>query len=292
MVFKRRLGPFGIGGPTADTDLAPGPVLPGGRFVGEVRLKGGGTAFDIEHITLDLTARVEAGTRGGEHEGAVVFDRFRVGGGFRLDAGEERGLPFSVTLPWETPVTEIHGQPLGVVLGVRTELGVAGAKDKGGLDPLRVGPLPVQEAVLEALGQLGFGLTSADLAYGRIGGTGQRLPFHQEIGLTPAPRYAHAMREVEVTFLANAGGVEVVLEADKPRGLFSSGHGALTRFTVGHEGVEGRDWKAEVDGWMRQLAARHGTRSVPAPHGPGDSYSAHTDKGGRGRPPLPSPNRR
>ncbi|MFE7185651.1 sporulation protein [Streptomyces erythrochromogenes] len=292
MVFKGPLGSFGIGGPAADTDLAPGPVLPGGRLVGEVRLKGGGAAFDIERITLDLTARVEAGAGGGQHGGVVVLDRFRVGGGFRLDADEERGLPFSVTLPWETPVTEIHGQLLGIVLGVRTELGVAGAKDKGGIDPLRVGPLPVQEAVLEALGQLGFGLTSADLAYGRIGGTGQRLPFYQEIVITPAPRYAHAMREIEVTFLANAGGVEVVLEADRPRGLFSSGHDALTRFTVGHEGVEGRDWRAEVDGWMRQLAARHGTRSVPAPHGPGDAYSARTDKGERGRASLSSPNRR
>ncbi|MEV6681029.1 sporulation protein [Streptomyces erythrochromogenes] len=284
MVFKRLLGSIGIGGPTVDTDLAPGPVLPGGRLVGEVRLKGGRTAFDIEHITLELTARVEAETEtdDGEHEGAVIFDRFKVGGGFRLDADEERSLPFTVALPWETPVTELHGQPIGIVLGVRTELGVAGAKDKGDLDPLRVGPLPVQEAVLEALGQLGFGFKSADLEYGRIGGTGQQLPFYQEIELTPAPRYAHAMREIEVTFLANAGGVEIVLEADKPRGLFSAGHDALTRFAVGHAGVEGRDWKTEVDGWMRQLAAGHGTRSVPAPHGPGDAYGAHADKGEHG----------
>ncbi|MEU6300373.1 sporulation protein [Streptomyces erythrochromogenes] len=282
MVFKRLLGSIGVGGPTVDTALAPGAVLPGGRLAGEVRLKGGRAAFDIEHITLELTARVEAETDDGEHEGAVVFDRFKVGGGFRLDEDEERTLPFTVTLPWETPVTELHGQPLGIVLGVRTELGVAGAKDKGDLDPLRIAPLPVQEAVLEALGQLGFGFKSADLEYGRIGGTGQQLPFYQEIELTPAPRYAHAMREVEVTFLANAGGVEVVLEADKPRGLFSAGHDALTRFTVGHAGVEGRDWTAEVDGWMRQLAAGHGTRSVPAPHGPADAYGAHADKGEHG----------
>ncbi|MBR7678940.1 sporulation protein, partial [Streptomyces daliensis] len=78
----------------------------------------------------------------GEHDGALVFERFTVGGGFRLAEGERREERFSVTLPWETPVTELHGQPLGVVLGVRTEVSVAGAKDKGDLDPLTVGPLP------------------------------------------------------------------------------------------------------------------------------------------------------
>lgn len=30
-------------------------------------------------------------------------------------------MPFSVALPWETPITEPHGQHLGVVLGVRAE---------------------------------------------------------------------------------------------------------------------------------------------------------------------------
>ncbi|MFD6912205.1 sporulation protein [Streptomyces virginiae] len=284
MVFKRLLGSIGVGGPTVDTVLAPGAVLPGDHLAGEVRLKGGKAAFDIEYITLELVARVEAETSGGEHEGVVIFDRFNVGGGFRLGEGEERSVPFAVALPWETPVTEPYGQALGIVLGVRTELGVAGAKDKGDLDPLTVGPLPVQEAILEALGQLGFGFKSANVEYGRIGGTGQQLPFYQEIELTPAPQYAHVMRQVEVTFLANPGGMEVVLEADKPRGFFSSGHDALTRFTVSHTGVEGRDWTAEVDGWMHQLAADQGARIVPAPHGPGDAYgsNAHKDEHGHG----------
>ncbi|MBG0850531.1 sporulation protein [Streptomyces spinoverrucosus] len=252
MVFKRLLGSLGVGGPTVDTVLDPGPARPGGSLAGQVHLKGGDADFDIEHITLELVARVEAEHDGGESEGVVVFERFTVGGGFRLAAGEQRGVPFNVTLPWETPITELYGQPLGIVLGVRTELAVAGAKDKGDLDQLTVAPLPVQEAILEALGQLGVGFRSADLEYGRIGGTGQQLPFYQEIELTPAPQYAHQVNQIELTFLASPGGMEVVLEADRRGGLFSSGRDALTRFTVGHHDV--RDWNAEVDGWIRQLA--------------------------------------
>lgn len=68
------------------------------------------------------------------------------------------------------------------------------------------GPVPAQETILEALGQLGFGFKSADLEYGRIGGTGQRLPFYQEIELTPAPQYAHQLNGIELTFLAGRHG--------------------------------------------------------------------------------------
>ncbi|MER5951282.1 sporulation protein [Streptomyces sp. NPDC001904] len=286
MVFKRLLGSLGVGGPTVDTVLAPGAAAPGGTLSGQVRLTGGSGDFDIEHITLELVARVEAEHADHESEGAVTFDRFTVGGGFRLTAGAEHTVPFSVTLPWETPVTELYGQGLGIVLGVRTELAVAGAKDKGDLDPLAVGPLPVQEAILEAFGQLGFGFRSADLEYGRIGGTGQQLPFYQEIELTPAPRYAHAVDEIEVTFLATPGGMEVILEADKRGGPFGGGHDALTRFTVAHDGIHHQDWTALVDGWVRQLVDHHASYGTHAAYDAGHhhGYGDHADHGHRSGP--------
>ncbi|GGX49981.1 sporulation protein [Streptomyces chartreusis] len=283
MVFKRLLGSLGVGGPTVDTVLDPGPALPGGALTGQVRLRGGGADFEIESITLELVARVEAEHEEGESEGAVTFERFTVGGGFRLAEGEEHSVPFSVTLPWETPVTELYGQALGVVLGVRTELSVAGAKDKGDLDRLAVGPLPVQEAVLEALGQLGFGFRSADLEYGRIGGTGQQLPFYQEIEITPSPRYAHRVNEIEVTFLAGPAGMEVVLEADKRGGLFSGGHDALTSFTVGHH--DSRDWNAEVEGWIERLVEHRAPHGSHAAYGHGhDDHHGHRHDGHRSGP--------
>ncbi|MFJ2114691.1 MULTISPECIES: sporulation protein [unclassified Streptomyces] len=269
MVFKKLLGAFGVGGPSVDTVLhtsAAAPALPGGTVTGQVRLKGGSTDVTVDHITLDLVARVEAEGQDGEHEGVVVFDRVTVGGGFRLAEGEERALDFSTVLPWETPVTHLRGQSLGVVLGVRTELALAGAKDAGDLDQLHIEPLPVQDAILEAFGQLGYGFKSADLELGRIAGSGQRLPFYQEIELTPPAQYAHAVNEIEVTFLADAGGMEVVLEADKRGGLFSAGHDTLTRFTVSHHQTSGTDWNAEVGSWVERLLG-----------GRGGSYTAHAD---------------
>ncbi|MER6324383.1 sporulation protein [Streptomyces coelicoflavus] len=273
MVFKRLLGSLGVGGPTVDTVLDPGAARPGGTLSGRVRLVGGTADHDVEHVALELVARVETEhEEHGDGEGVVVFDRHVVAGAFRLAAGEETSLPFAVPLPWETPATELHGQPLGIVLGVRTELAVAGARDKGDLDPLTVAPLPAQEAVLEALGQLGFGFRSADLEYGRIGGTGQQLPFYQEVELTPPPRYAHQVNEIELTFLAVPGALEVVLEADKRGGPFADGpgghggHDALSRFTVPHEGPSGpQDWNTLVDGWIQELVehrASYGSHAV------------------------------
>ncbi|MGW2820110.1 sporulation protein [Streptomyces sp. NPDC001443] len=280
MVFKRLLGAIGVDGPSVDTVLDHGAVAPGGVLSGQVHLRGGGSAVDVEHIALELVARVEAEHEEGESEGFVVFERFVVGGAFRLGEEARYSVPFQVTLPWETPVSELYGQRLGIVLGVRTELAVSGARDKGDLDPLAVRPLPVQEAVLEALGQLGFGFRSADLEYGRIGGTDQRLPFYQEIELTPAPQYAHAVDEVEVTFLAGYDRMEVILEADRRGGLFSEGHDALVRFTVGHDDALHRDWNTEVDGWIRQLVEHRAAHGSGAGYGHGAGYGDPHAHGG------------
>ncbi|SCK15654.1 sporulation protein [Streptomyces sp. WMMB 322] len=282
MVFKKLLGAIGVGGPSVDTVLDGGPVLPGGALAGQVHLEGGSSDAEIEQIVLELVARVEAEGHDGEHEGAVVFDRVTVGGGFRLDEGERRSVPFSLVLPWETPVTELHGQALGVVLGVRTELHIAGARDKGDLDPLRVGPLPVQEAVLDALGRLGYGFRSADLELGHIHGTGQQLPFYQEIELTPPGQYAHAVNEVELTFLASPSGVEVVLEADKRGGLFSGGHDVVNRHHVSEADIASADWVGTVEGWGRALMERHGGAHGAYVHGDphGDPHHAGLHHGG------------
>lgn len=256
MVFKKLLGALGVGGPSVDTVLSGGAVVPGSALTGQVLVRGGSNDAEITHVTLHFVARVEA--EGGDYEtqGDIAFHGQTVGGGFKLTEGQQFALPFSVQVPWETPITEIYGQPLGIVLGVKTELAVAGAMDQGDLDPLLVRPLPAQQAILEAFGQLGFGFKSADLELGRIGGSGQTLPFYQEIEITPPPRYGHVINEIEISFIASPSGVGVVLEADKRGGLFTGGGDALNRYTVSHQSVAGTDWNAEVDGWVRRLAER------------------------------------
>ncbi|MEU5970428.1 sporulation protein [Streptomyces globisporus] len=269
MVFKKLLGALGVGGPSVDTVLHPGPALPGGPLSGEVRLRGGGSEVTVDRISLLLVARVEREGQEEEDEGTVVLERFTVGGGFRLAEEADHTVPFTVTLPWETPITELHGQHLGPVLGIRTELEIAGARDKGDLDALAVGPLPAQEAILEAFGQLGYAFRSADLELGHIRGTGQQLPCYQEIEILPPAGHAHTVNEIEVTFIAAPGGLEIVIEADKRAGLFSEGHDTVHRFTASHHAVPQTDWNAQVDAWLKEVIACHEGHAVTPSHGDG-----------------------
>ncbi|MEV8635133.1 sporulation protein [Streptosporangium sp. NPDC051023] len=271
MVFKRLLGAFGIGGPSVDTVLAVSHVSPGGSLSGEVRIKGGDSDAEIEYVGLALVTRVETEHEEGEHSGLGEFFRTEVSGPFVLRAGEERAIPFVIPVPWETPLTQVEGVPLhGMAMGVRTELSVARAVDKGDLDPFSVAALPSQEAVLTAFSRLGFHFRGADLETGHLYGVSQQLPFYQEIEFHPPAQYAGRVNEIELTFVASPSGLEVILEADK-RG----GHGsddAFGRFQVTHEQALRIDWAGEITGWLNGLAGHHGGQ-----HG---HYEEHGHHGG------------
>ncbi|MEV8095695.1 sporulation protein [Kitasatospora sp. NPDC085879] len=249
MVFKRLLGALGVGGPTVDTVLSTPTVRPGGTIHGQVNLVGGERDAEINGITLSLVARVEVEYE--DHEGHTnkTFASAVVSGPMRLAAGEHRAVPFAFPVPFETPATSIAGQHLsGMALGVRTEVDIAGQLDKGDADPVAVEALPVQQRVLDALLALGFRFTRADLEAGHIRGTRQTLPFYQEIEFRAAPQYAHRCNEIEVTFIADAYGVEVVLEFDK-RGFLHGGDSVRT-YHLDHAAAQ-QDLTAVVDGWIR-----------------------------------------
>ncbi|PZG08577.1 sporulation protein [Nonomuraea aridisoli] len=279
MVFKRMLGAFGVGAPSVDTVLSTPRTQPGGTLEGEVRLKGGDFDAEIEHVTLGLVARVEVEHGDGEHAGVSEFSRAQVSGPFALRKGEERTLTFRIPVPWEAPISEIGGQPLrGMAVGVRTELAIAKAVDKGDLDMVAVEPLPSQLCILEAFLGLGFGFKSADLEAGRLYGVDQSLPFYQEIEFYPTGRYAGLVGEVEVTFVADPHGLTVVLEADKRSGRYSSSD-AVGRFQVSHDDALRTDWSAELGRWLDGLSQY----AHPGAHyGGHDGYHHDGHHGGHG----------
>ncbi|GAA3056152.1 hypothetical protein GCM10020229_79910 [Kitasatospora albolonga] len=268
MVFKKLLGALGVGGPAVDTVLSTPVVRPGGLIEGQVHLTGGSQEAAVNAITLDLVARVEIEHSEGEANGLAGFARHVVTGPFTLAAGERRSLPFSFAAPYEIPVTELAGQHLhGMALGVRTEVDIAGARDKGDADPLGVEPLPVQRALLEAFTALGFRFRSADLEAGRIHGTAQGLPFYQEIEYLAAPQYADRFGALELTLITSAERVEVVLEFDRRSSDVVNHH-------VVEHAVAGQDLTGLVDGWIQEALAK-------GPYGHAHGH-AHGHGGGHG----------
>ncbi|MFC4071656.1 sporulation protein [Actinoplanes subglobosus] len=273
MVFKKMLGAFGVGGPSVDTVLSQPGAQPGAPLTGQVNLIGGSTEAAIEHITLGLVTRMEVETGDGDHHATGEFHRLTVSGPLHLAAGQHLSLPFQLVLPWETPITAVYGQPLhGMVMGVRTEVSIARAVDKGDLDAVQVYPLPVQQRILDAFNRLGFVFKSADLEYGQIAGVHQTLPFYQEIEFFPPQQWAQAVNEVELTFVTSPHQVDVILEFDKRSDMFGGGgHDSFGRYTVSHADADTTDWAGVVDGWVRQAVEHRQSLpgyAPPSPYGP------------------------
>ncbi|MDQ7906490.1 sporulation protein [Phytohabitans sp. ZYX-F-186] len=259
MVFKRMLQAMGVGGPSVETVLSNPNCRPGGYLEGQVHAVGGDHPVDIEYVAVGLVTRVEVESGDSEYDTNQEFHRQRLTGPFRLAPGGRHDVPFRFEVPWETPITELYGQHLhGMTMGLRTELEVARAVDKGDLDAVAVHPLPAQERILDAFLRLGFRFGKADVERGRIHGVQQTLPFYQEIEFYPAPQYARAFNQLEVTFLPTPHQLQVVLELDKRGGVFTEGRDAFGRFTVDYAGAERADWTNQLDAWLRQSAQRRG----------------------------------
>jgi sporulation-control protein len=286
VVFKKMLGALGVGGPSVDTVLTDPYTRPGGMLQGQVHLEGGKSDVDIEHVAVGLVTRVE--TESGDHEynSTAEFHRVPVTGPLRLAAGARQSIPFQFPVPWETPITDVYGQRLhGMTMGLRTEVAIARAVDKGDLDPVFVQPLPAQEAILEAMGRLGFRFRSADLERGYIRGVQQSLPFYQEIEFWAAPQYSHALNQLELTFVANPHALDVIIEVDKRGGLFTAGRDVFHHLRVEHANADRTDWAAQIDGWLQQaVMSRSGGHFGTPPgyghgHGPGKSGHGHGHRG-------------
>ncbi len=267
-MFKRMLSAFGVGGPSVDTVLDSPHAAPGQVVTGQVRIQGGSSEARIDQILLSLVTRVEV--EHGDHEfgGTSEFLRVSVAQGVRVAPNQPVNVPFQLPIPWETPITAVGGHQLpGMTVGVRTELVIAGAPDKGDLDPVVVSPLPSQDRVLDAFGQLGFQFRSADVEAGRIHGVHQELGFYQEIEFFPPAQYAGRLKQVELTFVTSPHELVVVLEADKRGGMFSSGGDSFGRFHVSHQDALHTDWASAINQWLAQISERGGHAAYGHPQG-------------------------
>jgi sporulation-control protein spo0M len=244
-------------GLSVKTVLSNPSTRPGLPLPGRVTVDAGAIDVPIDHVVLGLITRVEPEDPDADRV-LMEFHRLAAAGPFVLPAGRRRAVAFSAPMPWETPVTVINGQLLlSLRMGLRTELAIDPAIDQGDLVPVYVHPLPAQEQILEALTSLGFTLRQAGLQAGRLPGVKQALPFHQKIGFWAGPLYAGPITELELTFVTDRYGVEVIFALDRRMALAGAGHLSLSRFRVLHASVERTDWVALVDAWLRHAMNRH-----------------------------------
>ncbi|MDT3442096.1 MULTISPECIES: sporulation protein [unclassified Pseudofrankia] len=257
MGMKRFMSRLGVGAAEVETVLDHDQTRPGAVVTGTTTVTGGKVDQRIEKILVALEATVEIERDDSTYYEQVAFGTQQIGGNLVIAPGQQIGGRFELPVPWQTPITDVGGWHLkGMKIGVRTTLSIPGALDPGDLDPVSVHPLPVQEAVLAALGDLGFHFHSADVEKGHVGGSS--LPFYQEIELKPSGEYGRRIKELEVTFLVDDHGMDVVLEADRRGGLLRSGGDALSRFRVGHGDLDRGRLAHQIHEQLQQLGARRG----------------------------------
>ena len=257
MAFRGMMARLGSGGAGVETVLDRQETTPGGAVTGTVHVTGGKVPQDVTEVRVALQATVEVESGDNSWREEVTFGTVAVAGAARIEPGAQHALPFSLPVPWQCPVTAIDGWQLrGMRVGLRTRLDIAGSVDPGDLDPVTVLPLPVQRTVLHALDGLGFAFRGADVEKGRI--RGSELPFYQEVEFTPPYSLRGRVNELEVTFLADPQGVDVVLEVDRRGGLLSEGRDVGGRLRLAHTDTDVRAVAAHLDAAVRQLGARRG----------------------------------
>jgi sporulation-control protein spo0M len=268
----------GWAGLTVRTTLVNPSTRPGLRLPGRVTLAAGAEDVPVRGIRLALVARAEPEDPD-RPPGLVPYHQVVIAEPFVVPAGRRRAVDFHLPLPWETPVTIFGGVPLMALrTGLRTEVTVGPEPLLGQVAtvPVFVHPLPTQQYVLATLDTLGFVLRQAALQQVRLPQVRQTLPVHQRLGYWVAPLYAGPLSELEVIFVADSAGLEVILWADRKLALAGATHQSISRFRVWHADADRRDWAATVDGWLRATINRHAETAAQA------EWAAHL-------PPAPAP---
>jgi sporulation-control protein len=254
MVFKKLLASLGSGGAKVDTVLVQSSCYPGGTLQGTVHILGGDVEQLVNKVEVAFWARVEVESGDREHKQDIKFGGVQVASAFKIRENERVALPFTLPVPWEMPLSSIHGTPLrGMTLGVATELDIANAIDRTDLDPIDVHALEAQQLLLDAFVNIGFYFKKADLERGYIRNTAQTLPFYQEIEFLPGGPWHGRVNELEVTFITGPQVVDVILELDKRTFLGSTDK--IVRFYVDHATANQRNWTAEIGRALQRLVS-------------------------------------
>lgn len=211
--LQKALATVGIGAATVDTRLAQSSCFPGDTLTGEVHLRGGKVAQELDAIYLLVATKYKRESGDSTYYVEHVLARHQLAEHGVIAPGETRVVPFSMRLPEETPVT-VHKVPVYV----KTGLDIPGALDPKDQDYIQVQPHPLMTAVLNAVQALGFQLVKVDCEYSHLGILSQ--PFVQEFEFRPIGAYRSRLTELEVIFRLRGEVLDVFLELDRRgRGL-------------------------------------------------------------------------
>ncbi len=215
-IFNKVFASIGIGAATVDTKLEKSSYQAGETVNGVVEITGGSTEQSIDAIYLTLFTTYIRESDDKKYTDYAPIHKVQISNPFTVDEHEKKELPFTFTLPFETPIT--YGNTR---VWVATGVDIKNAVDPKDKDYIEIIPNQLTSAILTSIQELGFRIREVECeqAPRRFRG---RFPFIQEFEFVPVSgSYQRKLDELEVMFLNQSEGqVEVLLEVDrKARGL-------------------------------------------------------------------------
>ena len=214
--FTKLFASMGIGNARVDTKLEKETYKPGDHVRGVVEVKGGAVAQKIDEIFVSLHTKYRMESDSKEMMKTALIERFRINEPFTIAANEMKEIPFTFTLPLETPLT--YGK---VKVWVTTSLDIKHAIDPRDEDYIDVVPTPLIHETFIALTNVGFKLRESECEEASPIWR-KKVPYLQEFEFVPVRgMFRGKVNEVELTFFqTSVESAEILLEIDrKSRGL-------------------------------------------------------------------------
>lgn len=214
--FNKVLASIGVGGAKVDTKLEKSDFTAGEIMQGVVEVTGGNIEQQIDAIYLTINTTYIRESNDRKYTDVAAIQKYKVTEPFTIGANEKNVIPFSMTLPEDTPIT--YGSTR---VWVSTGLDIKNSVDPTDKDYINVRPTRLAAHILEAIEQLGFKIRKVECEKASYK-LGSRYPFVQEFEFVPiSGSYRAKLDELEILFLSQSTqSVEVLMQVDRrARGL-------------------------------------------------------------------------
>ena len=207
---------LGLQGVTVETRLQNPNLQAGETLHGEISFKGGSYDKEINGLYLQLMTMAEVESGDHEFNQPLVLQEWLVNSRFLLPAHQAHSFPFSIQLPFETPITEVACRRNGARVWIQTHMDVDWGLDATDRDYLKVLPTAAMQSFLQAMQQCGFVLSTVDVEKGQLTARNFRstIGCYQELEFVSSHMFS-GFNEVEVSFVAEAQQTHIMLEIDR-----------------------------------------------------------------------------
>ncbi|WP_027708684.1 sporulation protein [Zooshikella ganghwensis] len=233
-MFKKILASIGIGSATVDTRLTQSIYEPGETLTGEVYIAGGDTEQQIAGLEHALVTLAEAETDEGEYIAHHIIQSWKMAESFTILPGEEKIIPFTYQLHYETPITQLNCPTKTSKVWIQTGLNIDLALDPSDRDYIDIAPTAVMSTFIEAMIACGLTLSYVDVEKGFVKAPdfASSSGCYQELDFKPNDPGLFNFKEVEVSFVPEASRTHVMLEIDRHY------KDELSAFTLKHDAID------------------------------------------------------